>query len=394
MKGKIAALTALFVCCMPLSACTVKTDQASDPSEYDLKTYMKSLWKGDTVYAETAFVLKEPDGSVAPIRLLYDVKQIISVRNFALDTLYEEGKDYSVEQGRLVVKEDGAIYEDIALDYDQYYLGEPTAWSLTGVNGGGLLKTEIENGQQGLTKWQIAVTYIHTEGESVLSEPQTHSEAFAKTVQKLQNGERTNIVCLGDSISAGWSASGFVYCNIEPYCPNYFTLFTDYLADHYHNDQINADNYSVGGMKTDWGCAEKQISSVTGSKPDLLILAFGMNDGVSGGFSAEQYKTNTQAIIDGVRATCPDTEIMLIATMLPNAEVANMLVNQYAYLAALNELAAENENVAVADVTTACFEMLSVKKFRDFSANNVNHPNDFFHRVYAQIAVKTLVDIL
>ncbi len=394
MKRKIALLTTLLLCLAPLSACSVKTNQVSDPSEYDLKTYMKPIWEGDTVYAETAFVLKEPDGSVAPIRLLYDAKKILSVRNFALDTLYEEGKDYSVEKGKLVVKEDGAIYEELALDYGQYYLSEPTAWSLTGINGGGLLKTEIENGQQGLTKWQIAVTYTHTEGKSALSEPQTHSEAFEKTVQKLQKGESTNIVCLGDSISAGWSASGFVYCNIEPYCPNYFTLFTDYLADHYKNDKINADNYSVGGMKTDWGGAEKQIASVTGSNPDLLILAFGMNDGVAGGFSVEQYKTNTQAIIDGVRKTCPETEIMLVSPMLPNAEVANVFVNQYAYLAALNELAAENESVAVADVTTACFEMLSVKKFRDFSANNVNHPNDFFHRVYAQVAVKTLADIL
>lgn len=392
MNRKLSVFLSLLLCCAPLSACGGQS--AADLEEYDLKTYMKPLWEGDTVYAETAFVLKERDGSVAPIRLLYDVGKIISVRNFALDTLYEEGKDYTVEKGKLVVEEDGAIGRDVALDYGKYYLDAPTAWSWTGVNGGGLLKTEIENGAKGLTQWQIAVTYTHAEGKSALSVPQSKSEKFSKTLQKLKNGERTNVVCLGDSISAGWSASGYVYCNIAPYCPNYFTLFTDYLADYYKNDKINADNYSVGGMKTDWGKEEKQIASVVGSKPDLLILAFGMNDGVAGGFTAEEYKNNMQAIIDGVRENCPDTEIMLVSPMLPNAEIANMLVNQYAYVNALNALAEANENVAVADVGTACLEMLSVKKFRDFSANNINHPNDFFHRVYAQVAVKTLADIL
>ena len=80
--------------------------------------------------------------------------------------------------------------------------------------------------------------------------------------------------------------------------------------------------------------------------------------------------------------------------MLPNAEVANMLVNQYNYVAALKEIAAERENVAVADVGTISFRLLQCKKFRDVSANNVNHPNDFLHRIYAQTVVKTIADIL
>ena len=71
-----------------------------------------------------------------------------------------------------------------------------------------------------------------------------------------------------------------------------------------------------------------------------------------------------------------------------------MLVNQYNYVVVLNEIAVERENVAVADVATLSFRLLQLKKFRDMSANNINHPNDFLHRVYAQTIVKTIADIL
>ena len=35
--------------------------------------------------------------------------------------------------------------------------------------------------------------------------------------------------------------------------------------------------------------------------------------------------------------------------------------------------------------------LLERKNLRDTLSNNVNHPNDFMHRVYAQVALKTLL---
>ena len=55
----------------------------------------------------------------------------------------------------------------------------------------------------------------------------------------------------------------------------------------------------------------------------------------------------------------------------------------FAYLATLLSLA--KENVAVADVTTPFAELLKRKEFSDLSGNNFNHPNDFTHRLYAQV---------
>ena len=395
MKKKLCILLAVVVSFGYSAGCKSGAEKGGkDVSEYELAAYMNPLWKGELVYNETAMILKNEEGELAPIRFMYEIDSVIAVRNYGLDTLYEEGKDYEVQDGKLVIKDTGAIYSDIALDYDMYYFPEHDESNNLSTNGGGILKTEASNGLQGLCKWQISVTYTHTETQSPIGVPETFSDKFSKTTAKLKSGQKTNLVCLGDSISAGWSASGYQYCNIAPLCPPYFNLVADYLGMYYKNNNIDAANFSVGGMKTDWGREEAQIQSVVRENPDLLIIAFGMNDGVSGGFAPKTYKENTLAIIDGVRECCPDTEIILVSPMLPNAEVANMLVNQYNYVVVLNEIAVERENVAVADVATLSFRLLQLKKFRDMSANNINHPNDFLHRVYAQTIVKTIADIL
>ena len=45
----------------------------------------------------------------------------------------------------------------------------------------------------------------------------------------------------------------------------------------------------------------------------------------------------------------------------------------------------ETPTVALADVTEPWLKLLDRKPFADLSGNNVNHPNDFGHRVYAHV---------
>jgi hypothetical protein len=56
----------------------------------------------------------------------------------------------------------------------------------------------------------------------------------------------------------------------------------------------------------------------------------------------------------------------------------------------LQKLAQEEAGVALADLTTLHKEYLTVKNYRDMTGNNVNHPNDFLMRLYAQTIVKTI----
>ena len=80
--------------------------------------------------------------------------------------------------------------------------------------------------------------------------------------------------------------------------------------------KVTLKNFAVGGTDTAWGLAN--IGKVIEAKPDLVILAFGMND--SAGRPAKEYQANIQAMIDAVRKARPDTEFILVATMLGNRD--------------------------------------------------------------------------
>ncbi|MFQ9799060.1 MAG: hypothetical protein ACLR23_09125 [Clostridia bacterium] len=49
------------------------------------------------------------------------------------------------------------------------------------------------------------------------------------------------------------------------------------------------------------------------------------------------------------------------------------------------------EGVIVANVRDVQRELLKKKRFIDMTGNNINHPNDFFHRVYAQVAYTSIL---
>jgi hypothetical protein len=48
--------------------------------------------------------------------------------------------------------------------------------------------------------------------------------------------------------------------------------------------------------------------------------------------------------------------------------------------------------VALADLTGVWTELLARKGYHDLTGNGVNHPNDFGHRLYAQVILGLLTD--
>ena len=52
------------------------------------------------------------------------------------------------------------------------------------------------------------------------------------------------------------------------------------------------------------------------------------------------------------------------------------------------------EGVAVAKMTDMHLHLLSLKRYWDMTGNNINHPNDFLARVYAQVVAQMLVEEL
>ncbi len=131
------------------------------------------------------------------------------------------------------------------------------------------------------------------------------------------------------------------------------------------------------------------IDKVAMQQPDLVILAFGMND--SAGLTAQAYGQNTATIIANTRKLVPRTEFILIASMLGNRDWTTL--NHDRFPEYRDELASLlRPGIALADMTSVWSEFLNRKKDSDLTGNGVNHPNDFGHRVYAQVLSALLVD--
>ncbi|MDD3766414.1 MAG: GDSL-type esterase/lipase family protein, partial [Eubacteriales bacterium] len=133
-----------------------------------------------------------------------------------------------------------------------------------------------------------------------------------------------------------------------------------------------------------WGVENAQ-TLVAQKNPDLVIISFGMNDGAKA-VAPQTYIDNLQSIMDTVRSSNPDVEFILVSSSLPNPESASVNAgSQELYLPYLQQLCNDAQGVALADITTPNQKLLEKKRFVDMTGNNINHPNDFMIRWYAQI---------
>jgi lysophospholipase L1-like esterase len=150
--------------------------------------------------------------------------------------------------------------------------------------------------------------------------------------------------------------------------------------------RITVKNSAVGGKTSHWGVA-KVHARVTVKKPDLVVLAFGMNDG-TGKVEPDDFLKNIQAIMQAVKKVHPQAEFILVAPTLANPE-SFFEGQQLNYGPKLKTLA--GIGVQVIDMAAIHQVLLKRKHFRDMTGNNINHPNDFLHRWYAQQIAGLLV---
>jgi lysophospholipase L1-like esterase len=233
---------------------------------------------------------------------------------------------------------------------------------------------------------QIHVTYRCKTKEGVAF-PICKKAAFPKTIKKLENGETLKLHFFGDSITTGCSASGFF--KYAPFMPIWPLLVRDELQRRYPNAKIEYTNTAVGGKCSRWA-TETSEENLKKYAADLVIIAFGMNDGPK---SPDRYGIyNRQLILDAKEAN-PDCEILEISTTLPNKAFKRFYGNQAIFVSVLKNLCANYDSVELADMTEIHASMLQRKRFEDLSGNHINHPNDFLSRVYAQAVLQTLVGI-
>ena len=162
---------------------------------------------------------------------------------------------------------------------------------------------------------QTSITYRHGPASWKSPLPEFDDTTLPRTVSKLLSKEPLSIVVLGDSISAGANSSKLA--KAPPFQPAYPELVQMHLVARFRS-KVDLKNLSVDGKDSKWGLT--QIDTVADASPDLVILAFGMND--SAGRSAKDYQANTQNMIAKIREQLPDAEFILVASMRGGGFVA------------------------------------------------------------------------
>ena len=412
---------------------STNTDPDDNPTDTTmiLKEYAQPFWVGDTMYDESIMLVAKTDsnGNIieAPrAKLLFKADKIESVKwyfhenNGSQIVTFTEGVDFIYENGYIVAK--GSIVHNDILEIDEFATNMPyvTDKMLTGEQKfpGLTLQSDIPSKTAGLclpftegyqiVQMQLSVSYTHTEGQWSGSVPQYLGDTTLKnTLTKLQNKEEVNVLVFGDSISTGANSSSVL--GVSPNLITWPKMFAEGLHT-YFGSKVNLKNTSVGGWTssngigggTGWvngvqvqqsGLATQFVNGdLKGYSPDIAIIGFGMNDATLG-LSIDTYCSNIMSMIKTIRQQNPNCDIILLGTMLANPMAKNQSKNQTEYTEYLVKIAGNYGNVSVVDIGAMHQDLLdSGKYYTEMSSNNVNHPNDFFARVYAMNLLSTLID--
>ena len=377
---------------------TNSNEPEDEPLEFylqDLEFAMKPMFTGNYMREETVLFMEYGETK----ELLFPIDKIVAITSYDKKTRYKEGVDFAVVDGKLQILEGSSMP---CLGTENYY----------GV-GDGTLKTLV-NGEYVNTKfgnmhpWQVMVTYTHeTTWDGFWQK--TATDVYRPVIDKLIAGEDLTFYFYGDSITTGAEAHHY---------HGYHVLFTETVAKQFgytvryvdvkgtgisntitnytkeksfgENGVITCLNSAVGGWNSQNGVDNFDVYVAPFLKQygcDLFINAFGMNFPSA---PEQNAVTHAQITVAKVKAISPQASFILVATMVPNPGATNRwYINQYKQEPLFLELAKTlNQGgtpCAVAQVTSMSQAILEIKDFYDYSGNNINHPNDFFTRVYAQV---------
>lgn len=347
------------------------------------------FWRMNTMYNESVTMIERNDDAINA-KMLFTPVRIISVQDVTLKKTYVEGKDYTWDKkSNTLVWIEGSEIEYFTQNdihgknekgrYINAFDGTDNSWDAEGRSRFG---DALYSVGAFLYEKQIAVTYEYKYEDWQGSITKYQGDRLPKTINKLKNGEDVKVVFYGDSIFAGCDASS-IY-NREPNQPIFSELVKSSLGE-YYNSNITLLNPSVGGIDSAWGAANAK-SNVADTKPDLVVIGFGMNDGARSGVDVAM---NIKYIMDEIKKQQPDCEFIVVTPMVANSE-AGFLLSQPTYPAEYVKLA--GDGVAYVDMFSIHSDILKVKDFIATSGNNVNHPNDWLIRVYAMNVLSTLVE--
>ena len=308
------------------------------------------------MHRESVVFMKEEDGPTEA-SLLFPPEAILTVSSASGVETFREGVDYALDRARRrLTRLAGSRMPEIRRE-DVAAEGAP------------------------LHHYLVDVSYTHAADPDEWR-PVTSGGILPRIARRLQRGEPLTMCVAGDSIAEGYDSSGFH--GVPPHQPGFARLVASGLEQEF-GGAVDLRNMAVAGSTA--ADALWDALRVATATPDLVIVAFGMND--AGDADAEEFSTNIATLLQRVREASPQVEFLLVSPMLPTAACSWVVHTRFdEYQAALARLT--GEGVALADVTAMWTGLIARKSPQDLSGNGLNHPNDFGHRVYAQVILDQL----
>ena len=340
------------------------------------------FWTSQVMRKESLLFIAESEREPATATLLFPPDRIAMLGSADGVAVYTEGEDYTVDQpaGRLYLTPRSRIpFVTRAALYPpadgnggfMHVRGDPATFMLC-VEGNFFHHR------------QTVATYAHAPGLWRGYEPVFAGAALPRALDHLRRGAPVTLCLAGDSISEGYSASGVM--GAPPWQPPYPQLVVAGL-EHLYRSPVTLLNIAQAGTASDHG--RYLAEAIAAAEPQLVIVAFGMND--AGYMDADEFGANISALMASIRRTAPDTECVLVSSMLPHPDWHYTVMERFpAYREALASLC--GAGVVLADMTSLWRDVLTRKSVYDLTGNGINHPNDFGHRLYAQVILALLVD--
>ena len=337
------------------------------------------FWRSSRIFGESLFFIRETPVARPRSRLLFPPAGSVQLTSASREIRYASPDDYLVEADtgivtlaagtRIPFMDRAALYPGIGQEHCMAHKRGEERVGLYFGEGHLFHDRQVEATYDHQSPWQGFV-------------PGAQLERLPGTFRKLKAPGPLKICIIGDSISTGCNASSL--SGVPPGMPPYPELWTEAIRRR-RTGEVILKNFAVSGTGMKYGLAV--AGKVMDEAPDLVAIAYGMND--AGFISVEEYVSHTTRILDVIKGRDRETEIILMASILGNPEWAYSPVEKFFLFRDALEFYC-GPGVALADLTSLWADLLKIKCYHDLTGNGVNHPNDFGHRILAQV----LLDLL
>jgi beta-glucosidase len=138
-------------------------------------------------------------------------------------------------------------------------------------------------------------------------------------------GSKSQVIFIGDSITQGWEGEGK-------------EVWAKYYAHR------NAINLGIGGDRTQHVLWRLENGNLAGLKPKAAVVMIGTNNSNGEDNTPEQIVEGVRAIVSKLRATLPDTKVLLVA-IFPRSENFSVQRGKLAQINQVLRRAADEQNV-------------------------------------------------